>query len=81
MDGTPLFEGQCSTKVLWSAMEVKLRDGGPFSSKNERNISMLEIPEAEDNKKKYICTNQQQKEDQRGSLSFVGCEGKHSDKG
>lgn len=50
----PLFEGQCSTKSLWSAIAVELGDGGPCSSKDERIIDMLEIPEAEDNKKIFV---------------------------
>lgn len=50
--GTPLFEGQC--KVLWSAIAVEWGDGGPCSSKDERIINMLEIPEAEDNRKMFV---------------------------
>lgn len=52
--GTPLFEGQYSTKVLWSAIAVELGDGCPCSSKDKRIINMLEIPEAEDNKKIFV---------------------------
>lgn len=78
--GMLLLEGQCSTKVLWSAIAGELRDGGPCSSKDARNIDMFKIPEAEICTKKN-CTDQQQKEDQGESLSFVDYQGKHSDKG
>lgn len=73
-------EGQCPTKVLWSAIAVELVDGGPCSSKDKRIINVLEIPEAEDNKNIFV-KNQRQKEGQGESPSFVGCEGKHNDKG
>lgn len=58
--GMLLLEGQCSTKVLWSAIAGELRDGGPCSSKDARNIDMFKIPEAEICTKKN-CTDQQKR--------------------
>lgn len=62
---------------------VELRDGGPCSTKDERNIDMLEIPEAEDNKKKLykIYINLPSKGGPR-RISILGWMwGEHSDKG
>ncbi|KAK4828051.1 hypothetical protein QYF61_023089 [Mycteria americana] len=45
----PMFEGQCASKVLWSAVSVEVGDGDPCSSKDKRVMDVLETTEAPEN--------------------------------
>lgn len=44
-----MFEGQCATKVLQSAISVEVGDGDPYKSKDARVNDVLKIPEVPEN--------------------------------
>lgn len=45
----PVFEEWCASKVLWSPVLVEVRDGDPCSSKDAKDIGMLETTEVPEN--------------------------------
>ena len=45
----PVFEGQCASEVLQSAISVKAGDGDPCGSKDTRNTDVLKTIEAPEN--------------------------------
>lgn len=46
---TPMFEGRCSSEVLWSTVSMEVGDGEPRGSKDGRVMDVLETTEAPEN--------------------------------
>ena len=44
-----MFEGQCASKVLWSAISVEVGDEDPCASKDARVDDVLETTEVPEN--------------------------------
>lgn len=68
---TPVFEGQCTSMVLWSVISEEVGDGDSCASKESRVINVLEMMEAPQNS--HIGTGTSPTKKVAGSLAQLMC--------